>query len=365
MPLTRRQERILAEVRVRGRVDATQLAAREGVSAMTVRRDLRGLDDAGLVRRVHGGAVPVDYRPSTGIPSTGRKRAADPATDSTLFTLGLCVPDAEYYFPHVVAGAVDQASALGGRVVLAFSRYETTREQDQIRRLVANGVDGLLVATAEIEAPGTLELLSAVEIPSVLLERSAHAGPPQAGLESVRSDHDLGAAMAVEHLNSLGHRVIAHAVLDTHSSTAVRAGYLRELARGGLTEHSLVEPGPWPPLRERTHDVIDALLACRATAVCVHPDWYALELVEALGERGVSVPDDISVVAHDDVVAAHADVPLTAIAPPKMEVGRFATTMLVERLSTLGGPAFPLRHLTLAPALVVRDSTAPVAGGGE
>ncbi|WFR66343.1 substrate-binding domain-containing protein [Curtobacterium flaccumfaciens] len=90
----------------------------------------------------------------------------------------------------------------------------------------------------------------------------------------------------------------------------------------------------------------------------VHSDHYAVEFVETVTEMGLSIPDDLSVVAYDDEVAALADVPLTAVAPPKNDVGRFAATMCFERISATAQTGFARRHMTLAPTLSVRGSTA-------
>ncbi|NEE61569.1 substrate-binding domain-containing protein, partial [Streptomyces sp. SID8455] len=74
----------------------------------------------------------------------------------------------------------------------------------------------------------------------------------------------------------------------------------------------------------------------------------------------VRVPGDLALVTYDDEVAALADTPLSAVAPPKREVGRCAAELLVERLSGHRYPggegAAPRRHVALLPALRVRGS---------
>jgi DNA-binding LacI/PurR family transcriptional regulator len=70
------------------------------------------------------------------------------------------------------------------------------------------------------------------------------------------------------------------------------------------------------------------------------------------------VPGDCSVVAYDDVVAALGSTPLTAIAPPKAEVGRLAAGLLLERLR--GPVQTPPRRITVLPELKVRGSTRPL-----
>ncbi|WP_176505417.1 substrate-binding domain-containing protein [Curtobacterium sp. 314Chir4.1] len=368
---TRRQERILAELRVHGSLSASDFAEREGISAMTVRRDLAELADRGLVRRVHGGAVSVETLPTAGAPHRPAPRPSRPGSPGVdgpgntegggaLFTIGLVVPDPGYYFPKIVAGVAERTEALGGRVVLGISRYDPARERQQVERLIAAGVDGLLVTTTVADAFDTLELLDQAPMPVVVVERSVSEAPVGADLESVRSDHESGAALAIRHLATLGHRRIGMAVFDTPTTPQLRTGYERAVRQLGLDPDAPVEViDESVGVGEATAAYIRRCLDTGTTAVFVHSDHYAVEFVETVTEMGLSIPDDLSVVAYDDEVAALADVPLTAVAPPKNDVGRFAATMCFERISATAQTGFASRHMTLAPTLSVRGSTAP------
>ncbi|GAA2786318.1 substrate-binding domain-containing protein [Crossiella cryophila] len=96
----------------------------------------------------------------------------------------------------------------------------------------------------------------------------------------------------------------------------------------------------------------------RATAAILHGDVDALMLVQQLAEAGIRVPDDCSIVAYDDVVAALGSPPLTAVAPPKAQVGRAAAELLLHRLASSG--EWRSRRVELIPDLKVRGSTRPV-----
>ncbi|MBF4604375.1 substrate-binding domain-containing protein [Curtobacterium sp. VKM Ac-2884] len=363
---TRRHERILAELRVHGALSASDFAEREGISAMTVRRDLSELADRGVLRRVHGGAVSVETLPTAGAPHRPAPRPDRDTTDGSgaLFTLGLVVPDPGYYFPKIVAGVAERTEALGGRVVLGVSRYEPARERQQVERLIAAGVDGLLVTTTVADAFTTLELLDHAPMPVVVVERSVVEAPVGSALESVRSDHESGAGIAVRHLAELGHRRIGMAVFDTPTTPQLRTGYDRAVRQLGLDPDAPVQVIPDDQgVGATTRAFIKRCLATGTTAVFVHSDQYAVEFVETVTEMGLSIPDDLSVVAYDDEVAALAGVPLTAVAPPKNDVGRFAATMCFERISATAQVGFARRHMTLAPTLSVRASTAAVVPG--
>ena len=95
----------------------------------------------------------------------------------------------------------------------------------------------------------------------------------------------------------------------------------------------------------------------KATAVICFPDREASMLINAAIASGISVPGDLSVVSYDDEVADLSDVPLTAVSPAKLELGRLAVETLRARLAE---PESPRRQISLVPNLVVRESTGPV-----
>jgi DNA-binding LacI/PurR family transcriptional regulator len=99
------------------------------------------------------------------------------------------------------------------------------------------------------------------------------------------------------------------------------------------------------------------MLLAGLDAALVHTDEDALRLLQALHQRGLRVPDDLALVAYDDEVAALADVPLTAVAPPKRELGEAAVSVLLDRVRSGRGIH---RHLDLLPSLRVRVSCGDV-----
>lgn len=88
------------------------------------------------------------------------------------------------------------------------------------------------------------------------------------------------------------------------------------------------------------------------TAALIHSDTDAIMLIPRLQARGVRVPEDLAVITYDDEVAGLADVPLSAVALTKREVGARAAALLLDRLS---GDEGPRQHLELLPRLNVRS----------
>ena len=98
----------------------------------------------------------------------------------------------------------------------------------------------------------------------------------------------------------------------------------------------------------------DELQDSDVTAVLVFGDREAQLLQSILLPRGVRVPEDLAMVSYDDESAEFAPVSLTAIRPPKYQLGQLAAEILLRRMRS--GPLLPLEQIQLRPALVIRDS---------
>ncbi|MFJ6630035.1 substrate-binding domain-containing protein [Streptomyces sp. NPDC091376] len=355
-----RHERVLALVRERGSLRVAQLAAELGVSAVTLRRDVETLAAQGKVRRMHGAVLPPDGAPT-------ENRASAPGSGGAV--IGMIVPTTNYIFADIIHGAREAVEARGGRLVLGMTGYVDGEDPVRAGHLLAGGAEGLLVAPSwfgGVPAAGQERWLMACEAPVVLVERSAPAGNPAAALDRVRTDRAHGAALAVSHLAALGHRSIAALLQDGPHTAGITAGYLASVQSLGLEtvpgSPSVRTPGA--EFDESVRYLVEAVERHGVTAALVHSDEDAIVLVPRLQARGIGVPEDLALIAYDDEVAALADVPLTAIAPPKRSVGELAAKLVLQRLAERGAgdvPA-PRQHLELLPELRVRASCGGVRG---
>ncbi|MFD7096418.1 substrate-binding domain-containing protein [Streptomyces xanthophaeus] len=367
-----RQAHVLALVRERGSVRVAELAQELGVSPVTLRRDIEAMAARGEIQRLHGviSRVSAERTPGRGpggAPSATAPAAAAPGRSGEGLVIGMVVPTTEYYYADVVRGAREAVEARGARLRVGLTRYLPGEDRTQADRLLSTGAHGLLLTPNwEAGSPGPDEGAWTAElpVPTVLVERWAPPGHPAAALDRVSSDHAHGAARAVQHLRDAGHRRIALASRTTPTTARLRAGYEAAVAALGL------EPAPqWPqagpgPLSEaesfaRTLDYLcDAVTAGGVTAALIHSDTDAIMLIPRLQARGVRVPEDLAVITYDDEVAGMADVPLSAVAPAKHEVGARAAELLLDRLRTpsprTGVQEVPRQHLDLLPLLTIR-----------
>lgn len=360
LPTTRR-DRLLALLDREESLRVSDLSGLLGVAPVTVRRDVAQLAEEGLVKRVHGGIV----RPERDAPEASRERRSQHgAPPHPGVGAGMLVPSLDYYWPDIVRGAEEVMRARGGRVLLRGSSYDSLTDLDDVQELAATtGVAGVLLApnTNSPRTPELLEWLRRSEIPTVLVERRVPDILIEPPIDSVVSDHALGARIAVRHLVDAGHRRIG-LVTDATSPTQahVRRGWLAALMDHALDDEEALdvalEPrggtGFEPPLDE----VFDKVLGRGVTALLVHADSLAIALVQHAQRRGVSVPGDLSVVAYDDEVAELFSPALTAVRPPRRAVGRSAAELLLARVAD---PIRPTHRVMVTPTLHVRDSTGP------
>ncbi|MFI1094924.1 substrate-binding domain-containing protein [Streptomyces sp. NPDC020917] len=351
-----RREAILRAVEREGSISVTELAAEMGVSAVTLRQDVRELAGRGLLTRVHGGAKALAPAEAAA-PTASATPARSPAPSAEHCAVGLVVPPGGYYYAEVIRGVQNAARPLGVRVVLAVSGESLQENQEQVRQLVAGGVDSLLLMLHPGLRPSdeTEQWLSTLEVPAVLVER--RAGLRAGGLEQVASDHAYGAALAVRHLAGLGHdKVALVARAESPNTPLLSAGYADAVQAIGLTpgpEYRITTTGDEIPADERFERVVQAVESGEIRAALVHNDIDAIALVGLLRARGMRVPEDLALVTYDDEVAELSEVPLTAVAPPKQAVGAWALDLAVRRLSD---PSTPLAEVLLRPQLRVRAS---------
>ncbi|MFI5886978.1 substrate-binding domain-containing protein [Streptomyces sp. NPDC051554] len=355
----RRREQLLMELRTSGGRRVVDLAASLRVSRATVRRDLIDLEQEGLVQRVRGGAIPAGGSAPADHTPPARPHPAAPG----LGTLGLLVPSATYYYPQIIAGVRAAAAARAARVVISLSDYAHEQDAERIMELRHAGVAGLLVASPHGHGltPQTYAHLTATGLPFVLIERR----PPNPFLpcEFAVTDHRQGAYTAIRHLQELGHRRVALFTNGSPTAALLQQGHTAAVRHLELAPGAPVIDSGRPNLgsAEAISHYDRFLDACQGTSVraaLVHSDHDAIELMRRMAARGLRAPDDLALIAYDDEIACLADVPLTAVAPPKHDVGAQAAGLLLDRLeqSASGRPLLPVRQVHLQPRLVVRDS---------
>ena len=348
-----RRARILDLAQQDGAVSISRLVTDLGVSHVTIRRDLDALFAEQALDKVRRGAMlPAD-------------RPGYPPAETTTATIGVIVPTS-YYYRYVVEGIDDVLAGGRGEMKLVISEYDLEEEFRLVDELVAGGADGLLWVPSISErddAPAFRDFLAAIPVPVVLVERELPGGG-LGSVPSVRSAHERGVMSALRHLRDLGHhRLVMVSRGRSQTNEFVRRGWRDAVERLGLDPESIVlgpdALGSGPTWDRGSADVVlDTVERLGATAVFSHGDENSLfGLVQNARGRGIAVPERLSIVAYDDDVSAHADPPISAVAPDRRRVGALAAKMLLDLIREPS--AEPPLQLQVEPRLVLRASTVP------
>jgi len=361
----RRRTHVLDALSRDGVVRVSELMDELGVAPVTLRRDLAQMEREGLLVRVHGGAVPAGGNATGHAPTGAAPADVAPALPGSIAVL---VPSLNYYWPGVIRGMEIEAEKNGMRVLLRGASYELQDERPVLERLVLrDDVLGVIVApnTETIHAQDVIQWLADCGKPSVLVERDGLLLPEGTPVESVTTDHALGAMLAARHLAGLGHRKVG-LMLSRFSPTSrkIAAGWQAACIELGLTptDHfeQMLPDRSSPDFSAAVDATLDMALRTGITGLLVHSDPEAMAFVDLALTRGISIPDDLSIIAYDDEVAQLFTPALTAVSPPRGTVGETAVDLLLRRINE---PARPVHRVTLNPRLNVRGSTAPPRGG--
>ncbi|HEX2072146.1 MAG TPA: LacI family DNA-binding transcriptional regulator [Geodermatophilus sp.] len=326
-----------------------KVAAHAGVSPSTVSRAFARPEVVAeeARRRVFAAAAELGYSPNPVARSLAVGRTGN---------LGLILPDIANPFFTPLIKEVQRAARRHEHALFLADSDEQVREERELALAMARQVDGLVLASSRLPEADIRAVMALT--PVVTVSRDLD------GVPAVLTPSDQGLGQAVEHLAALGHRRLAYLGGPTESYvTPERHRALHRAAeRSGI---EVADLGPFQPRFEAGVRAGDLVLAERVTAAVAYNDQIALGVMSRLRERGVRVPDDVSVVGIDDSWIAPMALPaLTSVRVPVGRAGAAAVRMLVDLVGPGAGADGPsdeaaLRE-TLATELIVRASTGPV-----
>ena len=332
------------------------------MSVATVSRVLNGYPDVApeTRERVLAGIREHDFTPVRAARSlvTGRTHVI-----GVILATGAGHPDLQHpFFQEVLVGLKHTVGSLGFDLLL-FSveaggngsahpdqqRYVARARQHRVDGVVLMGVDRHDRQIEELVASGTPIMAVDLDLEG---GRTGH----------VMSDNVAGASLAVRHLADLGHRRIAliGGAGNTRPGVDRLLGYRREMERRGLTHRpEYVREGDFYP--DSGYRAMAELLGLPQppTAVFAAADLMAAGAIQALTERGLSCPRDVSVVGFDDIhIAALLQPALTTIRQDKHGLGAAAGESLI---AVIEDPEASPPVVVVPVELVIRDSTSQAA----
>ena len=340
-----------------------ELAELSGVSVATVSRVLNDYPDVReeTRKRVLEHARQLDYTPSAAARTLVTKRSD---VIGVLLDTGAGHPDIHHPFFQEVLVGIKHGVGEGGFDLLLFATdlpgngFETS---SVLRRAKHHRVDGVVLMGVDPHDPEVQKLVRS-RIPCVAVDLEVVG--PRTGY--VMSDNLAGGRAAVRHLHELGHRDVATIAGPTTTRPGVDRllGYRAEMEALGLAgADGYEQQGDFYP--DSGYEAMHELLALERppTAVFAASDLMAVGALRAAQERGVRVPEDVSIVGFDDIqLAALVHPPLTTLRQDKIGLGRAAADTLLRMLDR---PESTPAVQALAVELVVRGSTAPPVASDE
>jgi len=273
-------------------------------------------------------------------------------------TIGVLLPDMfGEFFSEVIRG-LDQVARQRHYSLLVTCTHGESQSAEAMVRTMHGKVDGLVVLSSDIEMYAPLKHLLR-RTPVVFLNHVQGPGADQ--FDSISVDNHSGAMAMTRYLMGLGHeRILFVKGPDGNGDADERLQGYREAMKG--------QPGDAPNFMEISGDFSEGSgyqatgrivqMEPRPTAIFAANDAMAIGILCALKERGIRVPEDISLAGFDDIpMVRYLSPPLSSIRTPIPELGSGAAERLLAMIEA-GGAIRP-RQQTLEVLLVARASTGP------
>lgn len=310
----------------RDSVTIADVAKAVGVARSTVSRALSkpNMVSEGMRQRVITVANELGYYPNP---------QARSLTSGRTQNIALLIPDiTNPFFFDLFRGTQVQARARGYFQFVVNTEESAGVEAAYLSEM-GKSVDGVVVAASRLSDD---ELIAAAKLmPIVTINRDI------SGVPSVIIDTPAAMVQALDHLVSLGHTSVAYLAGPASSwSSRKRWRALQQAARSRGVQCQNI--GPFSPTVQAGAAAADTAIHRGVTACIFFNDLLAIGALQRFVERGMKVPDDMSVVGCDDIFGADfCNPPLTTLTAPIDQAGRVATDMLMGAIQDRWGSRSP------------------------
>ena len=275
--------------------------------------------------------------------------------------VGVIVPDiTNAFYPEVIRGVEESARQHGYAVLLCDSTENPANENEHLDTLFSRRVDGVLLASCARST--AYDAIVRRRFPVVFVDRI----PPTATENTVSTDNVQAGYIAARHLIELGHERIAMLVGDLALSTHRDRleGFRKAMQEAHLAiSNDFLVAGELEVANGFEDSLRMLSLPITPTAIMVSNNKLLLGLLQALDERHISIPKDMSVLGFDDYAwNKYFNPSLTAIAQSTFEMGRKAFELLLQIINKEKNLGSAERQIRLNAELRVRNSTAPING---
>ncbi len=346
-------------------ITSKDVARLAGVSRSTVSLVLNKVPNIQLAsetrEKVWKAAQELNYQPNVLAQSLKTNRSK---------IIGLIIPSiTNPFYPSIAQGVEDIAIENGYNIFLCNTFRNQAKEENYIKTLASKQVDGTIFASAVLNLSG-LEELHKRKIAIVTFDKRIDNND----FDCIQFDNVKGGEMAVNYLFSLGHRNIGFISTSFASASHIDrlAGYKKAHAEAGFPvnpnyiredkDHNKVN------LQTNYEQNIGLKLASELLEECPEVTAiFAVNDVTAMGviklkQKGVRIPEDLSVIGFDDIfIAEMLDPPLTTIVQPIYKMGQQAAKLLISMIEGKEKDSKEPRHVLIySPELMIRNSCRPL-----
>lgn len=274
----------------------------------------------------------------------------------------LSMPYLRDYFNFDIIEAVQEvAKANGYSLLLNFTEDDEKKEIQMLNDVRENLADGLIMLSVNFTKEH-LEVIKNNRFPFVLTCISSNRNKEwEEAFDFVGVDTQKGIYASTMHLIELGHKEIGYVGLPTkqQQSDERYTGYRMAMEAAGLkVNKKFVVTGDYKENFGYEAGKYFAELDKLPTAICASTDMIVLGLYRAFEEKGIKIPEDISIVGMDNIdVATRVKPKITTVDVAQSEIGKTAADLLFRRLDDYDGPYISVVY---QPKLIIRESSSSV-----
>ena len=317
------------------------------VSRHTIRQSISELVNEGYLKKEQGSGTYVSNQYQLEQKDTSQK------------TIGVITTYlSDYIFPSIIRGIEDELSKKGYALLLSSTQNNVENEKRSLEMMLEKRVDGLIVEpTKSANLNPNLNYYLGIQergIPYV----SINASYEELEAPEIRMDDRLSSEKLTSHLLDLRHtRICMITKTDDLQGKERMKGFVRAYSKiNKAFDGSLMITFDTENVESLAGKVDHVLqLDNPPTAFVCYNDQIAVKVIKRIQKSGKKIPQDISVVSHDNSILSTAtDVKLTSINHPKEQLGRDAANWIIQAIEK---NSFKQESIIYDPELIIRSST--------